>query len=661
MQTDSLIGKTLGDFTIDALIGQGGMATVYRARQVSVNRDVALKVINLQQAGLQPDFQRRFAQEAEFIAGLEHIHILPVYSYGIQEDTAYLAMRLLRGGTLKSLMQEHKILSLERAVTLFRQIGKGLAYAHSRGIVHRDIKPANVLLDENGNAYLSDFGLAKSANNADMTQTDLIVGTLAYMSPEQLRGERLDQRADIYSMGILLYEMLTGRTPFSSELGEDMVGLMYKHLEQAPPPPKSLNPDIPFEVEEVLLKALAKDRAERYYDMGEMVKALDLAVGYSASSGFYPAAASAFRNTGASTSNIKVTAEKSNLPLYVALVALVIVVILGALLVLSNRPISAESIPPHTITLGETVDWQTLTPDDAMLKLAQQKLGETGFVAVVMCNQDSEYHSTITREITTHLRAYNLRFTIYDSKSDGYEQRARLEEALAQGARAFILCPINYELITTPLKAIDEQNLPLASFTPFDQNYGGVYTAQQGSNFEMGNKIGIYAGEYIRDERDGQAKVVVLGFPEMEAIVERANGIKEGLLDRAPSAEIVAEVVGGTRDFGYESIKQLLAEGVDFDTIVSINDAGSLGAIKALEEAGVAPDAVNVFSIDAEELALRYMREGTYMRGSLEVGRSATARGVSDMTVHMLAGQTVSEIINVPLGDVIDTSNLPPR
>ena len=661
MQTDPLIGQTFGDFVIEERLGAGGMATVYRAKQTSVNRDVALKVINLKQTGLQPDFQRRFAQEAEFIASLEHIHILPVYSYGIQGDVAYLAMRLLRGGSLKDMLHNGEAMPIDRAVAIFRQVAKGLAYAHSKGIVHRDIKPANVLLDENGNAYLSDFGLAKSTKGGDLTQADMIVGTLTYMSPEQLRGERLDQRADVYSMGIMLYEMLTGKPPFSNELGEDLIGVMYKHLEALPPPLKLANPLIPYEVEEVVLKALEKDRTARFFDMGEMVKALDHAIGISVSSGFYPVAASTFRNVGSSNSatiSAPHPAPQSLISHRVLLLALVVALLaLGAGLtaLLLNRP---QPIQPHTIRIGESAEWTDLIPTNEQINLARQRLGQDGFIALIMCNQTSEYHTTITREISTRLRGYGLATRVYDSRSDGYEQRLRFEEALTAQAKGFIVCPLDIEQIQQPLRAIEEAKLPLAAFTPFDQNYGGVYTAQQGSNYDMGYKVGRYAGQFISEQRNGQARVVMLVFPEMQAIVERANGLREGLLETAPQAEVVAEVVGGTRELGRSSVARLLADGLEFDAILSINDAGSLGAVEALEAANVPDDAVDIFSIDAEELALRYIRDGRYMRGSLEVGRANTGQAVSDAIVRMLAGATLAEAIRVPLGEVIDINVL---
>jgi serine/threonine protein kinase len=214
-QLDQLVGRQVGDFSIEERIGRGGMSVVYRAHQHSVNRDVALKVIVLNPD--EDEFRRRFAQEAKLVATLEHIHILPIYDYGIIEgDIAYLAMRLLRGGSLSQLLTEGP-LTLDQTADIFTQIGRGLAYAHRRNVIHRDLKPSNIMLDDADNAYLTDFGLAKLVGeNVDMTKSGNIVGTPAYMAPEQLRGDSVDHRSDIYSMGVVLYHMLTGQAPFES-------------------------------------------------------------------------------------------------------------------------------------------------------------------------------------------------------------------------------------------------------------------------------------------------------------------------------------------------------------------------------------------------------------------------------------------------------------
>lgn len=652
--TGRLIGRTLGgDFTIIERIGQGGMATVYRAHQRSVRRDVALKVLDFNEETLIDDtFKERFANEAAFIAALEHIHILPVHAYGIDDNHAYLAMRLLRGGSLKELLRDGDPLPLERAAMLFEQIAKGLAYAHSKGIIHRDLKPGNILLDENNNAYLTDFGLAKLADSdADLTKEDKVVGTLWYMSPEQISGAKLDHRADIYSMGILLFHMVTGRVPFRNEGGEDMISVMYKHLREAPPNPLALNPLISERLSQIILRALAKDPEERYQNMGEMAIEVSEALGLSASQS-YPTVASALYRTDPLMQMPHLQRRRW----VIAVVIASLVVGIGLLALLPR--INLADVPTFTVQQGVEADWDELEPTEQQVALAQQRLGEDGFIAVSACDLGSEYHATLNREISQRLTDYDLAHQVLDSAADSNQQRIQIEQALLNGAQGLILCVLNYEFIDETLRSMDERDLPIVIESTSDETYGGVITSNIQSDFAMGQAAGRYAGQLIRDELGGEADVVVLSFDDADNIVIRADGLEAGVLENAPNAEFVARVDGGTQEFGYQSMRELLAEGIPFDVIVSINDAGAYGAVQALEEAGIEPGQVMIVSIDAERLATQYIRDGYYFRGSLTVGRRATAISTSDVMTQMLAGASVPEIITIPTGTIITVETL---
>ena len=264
-------GQMLGPYRIINQVGRGGMATVYKAYQPSVDRYVAVKVLPSQLAESR-EFATRFQQEARIIARLEHPHILPVFDYGESDGVAYFVMRFMDAGTLKEKMIEGRPLPLDVIDKLFTQLAEALSYAHSRGVVHRDLKPANVLIDSHENIFLTDFGIAKLLESASprLTQTDAIMGTPAYISPEQAQGNPVDQRSDIYSLGIILYEMVTGSVPFTAETP---LAVLFKHISDPLPPPSLVKPDIPASIEQVLLKALAKDPKDRFATATEFMAA----------------------------------------------------------------------------------------------------------------------------------------------------------------------------------------------------------------------------------------------------------------------------------------------------------------------------------------------------------------------------------------------------
>ncbi|MCZ2123294.1 MAG: serine/threonine protein kinase [Anaerolineales bacterium] len=263
-------GQMLGTYRIIEQIGEGGMASVYKAYQVSMDRNVAIKVLPGQLAE-SPEFVKRFQQEARIIARLEHPYILPVFDYGEENGIAYFVMRYLEAGTLKDKMQAGQ-LSLKEIDKIFMQLTDALGYAHGQGIVHRDLKPANVLVDSTGHIFLTDFGIAKLLESASprLTQTDAILGTPAYISPEQAAAGPIDQRSDIYSLGVILYEMVAGRVPF---VADTPLAVILKHLNEPLPLPSIVKPDIPMFVEQTIIKALAKDPKDRYATTAEFAAA----------------------------------------------------------------------------------------------------------------------------------------------------------------------------------------------------------------------------------------------------------------------------------------------------------------------------------------------------------------------------------------------------
>jgi serine/threonine protein kinase/sugar lactone lactonase YvrE len=269
------IGKRIGAYQIVEQIGQGGMATVFKAYQPSMDRYVAIKILPSHFTE-DESFVGRFTQEARTLARLEHPHILPVHDYGEQEGITYLVMRYVQAGTLKDLIAREGPMALEEAARILGQVGRALDYAHSQGVVHRDIKPSNVLVDQRGDTFLTDFGIAKLvAETAQFTASGAIIGTPAYMAPEQGMGKPADARCDIYSLGVVLYELVTGRVPFEAETP---LAVLLKHVNDPLPLPRQIKPDLPAAVERVILKAMAKAPEDRFQSAQEMVDALTAAV-----------------------------------------------------------------------------------------------------------------------------------------------------------------------------------------------------------------------------------------------------------------------------------------------------------------------------------------------------------------------------------------------
>jgi serine/threonine protein kinase len=270
---EDLTGKQLGQYKIVSALGEGGMAAVYKAYQESMDRYVALKILPRHFAA-DPEFVGRFEHEAKVIARLQHLHILPVHDYGTAEGYTYIVMPYVETGTLRDLLHGEP-LRLEQIRKIISQVGKALHHAHSQGMVHRDVKPTNILIDQDGNCLLTDFGITKVVEGTtQFTQTGAILGTPAYMSPEQITGQVLDGRSDIYSLGIILYEMATGRAPYRAETPP---AIFVKHLHDSLPAPRTFNQELPESVERVILKALAKDPKDRYSTAIELATAVERA------------------------------------------------------------------------------------------------------------------------------------------------------------------------------------------------------------------------------------------------------------------------------------------------------------------------------------------------------------------------------------------------
>jgi eukaryotic-like serine/threonine-protein kinase len=261
-----------GRYELDGVVGRGGMAEVYRARDIRLDRIVAIKTLRTDLARDQT-FQARFRREAQSAASLNHPSIVAVYDTGEDMTSGvpvpYIVMEYVDGRTVRDLLQEGHRLLPERSLEIIDGVLRALEYSHQAGIVHRDIKPGNVMVTRNGDIKVMDFGIARAMSDAQatMTQTAQVIGTAQYLSPEQARGERVDARSDLYSAGCLLYELLTGRPPFT---GDSPVAIAYQHVRENPIPPSRIDPDIPLWADAIVLKAMAKAPADRYQSAAEM-------------------------------------------------------------------------------------------------------------------------------------------------------------------------------------------------------------------------------------------------------------------------------------------------------------------------------------------------------------------------------------------------------
>jgi serine/threonine protein kinase len=263
---------TIGRYELVSELGRGAMGVVYKATDPVLGRSVAIKTINmsLEREGIE-NYEARFYQEARAAGGLSHPNIVTIYDVGKNGDIAYMAMEFVEGVELRDLLASGRPLPVAQAISIAAQVAEGLAYAHERGIVHRDIKPPNIMVTPAGGVKIADFGIARMRASESLTQTGMMLGSPKYMSPEHVLGKRADQRGDIFSLGIILHEMLTGSAPFG---GENVTALMYQIVNLTPPAPSLRNREVPELLDYVVAKMLAKSLEERYQNAAELASDL---------------------------------------------------------------------------------------------------------------------------------------------------------------------------------------------------------------------------------------------------------------------------------------------------------------------------------------------------------------------------------------------------
>jgi serine/threonine-protein kinase len=262
----------LGRYLIQSELGRGAMGVVYKATDSVLERTVAVKTVNITlEREYAEKYEQRFYQEAKAAGGLNHPNIVTIHDVGKAGDVVFMAMEYIEGVELRTLIGEGRPLRVAQAVSIAAQVAEGLAYAHQRGVVHRDVKPANIMVVANGPVKITDFGIARMRGSGDLTQTGTLLGSPKYMSPEQVIGKRADQRSDIFSLGVILYEMLCGTAPFN---GENVTALMYQIVNFVPPAPSSINSAVPPMLDLIVAKMLAKPLEGRYQDAAELARDL---------------------------------------------------------------------------------------------------------------------------------------------------------------------------------------------------------------------------------------------------------------------------------------------------------------------------------------------------------------------------------------------------
>ena len=282
MATDHLIGRTFGKYRVVEQIGRGGMAEVYKAYQPGLDRYVAIKVMH-SFLSEDKDFLARFQREAKLVASMRHPNIVQVHDFDVESGLSYMVMEFIDGETLKARLQkleaQNQWIPIDEAVQLTLAVGSALKYAHRLGMVHRDVKPANVMVDKHGGVILTDFGIAKifaGGAQTQLTATGAMVGTPSYMSPEQGMGQPGDERSDIYSLGVMFYQFVTGRLPFEADTP---LAVVIKHINDPLPMPRQANPEVPEPIERIILKTMAKNPDDRYQHVGDMLNDLKRATG----------------------------------------------------------------------------------------------------------------------------------------------------------------------------------------------------------------------------------------------------------------------------------------------------------------------------------------------------------------------------------------------
>ncbi len=636
-RVDTLNGRRIDDYVIEAEISRRPLSSIYRATQLSVNRGVALKIFHVDDSEPRREkFLRSFMRDAQVIATLEHIRIVPVYDYGlVGEAEAYVVMRLLRGSLAEQI--KNAPLPYADAIDIFLQVAAGLAYAHSRGVLHGDLKPDNILVDEFGNAYLSDFGIGHLEQVAfDGDNPADPINKAVYDAPETLRGQPYDAYADQYSLAAVLYHLLTGHPPVRQKA--------VTAPDETPPSPPSIagaNPAVPPDIENIVLRALSAEPEQRFPTVHAMATALSTASG---------------RSLGTST-ELRLPATSAPTRLRMGRSTLLIVFILLLMIGMIAMVVAKNGTrQTPTVLAGARGTSNSALPSADDVERARAVLGDHGFIAFVACSTETE----TGRERVTRLRqgaeSYGLRFRVYDSAMDRYKQLTQLERSQLDGASALIVCTLDTDVLNNSLAAIQQANLPLVFMAPYTPSFGGVMLDTD--NYALGMKAGAFAGQILKDEHQGQGNVVMLTYPDTGSMIDRARGITDQLNAVAPGATLLGTYPATTPALAAKAVTSLLRQGQHIDLICAVSDAAAEGAVEALKAAGIPPDTVAIVSINGEQQARNLIAAGQYLRGSVNVDQTMASQMAIDATVRLLAGDTLPQTLDYAPGELVTRDTL---
>ncbi len=483
-------------------------------------------------------------------------------------------------------------------------------------------------------AKLSDVG-------HEITEPGTMVGTALYVSPEQVRGTNIDTRTDIYSLGIILYEMVTGQPPFKTA-NLNLLATLYKIEYEQPTPPSELNPNISPALEHVILQALHKEPRERFFDVQEMADALNAIPDISLQSHSF-----VLPSLPRAVAPIKLMRRyRYMLGTVLALCILMMIVLIGN----STYDQFHISILPLVPNSRGGID--DVIPTSLEIAQAQRWLGNQGFIAYVTCGLDTQSQASRAREMRDFAENYGVNYRVYNSALDSYKQLTLIEQARIEGARAIILCPLQPSILTDSLTSMDTVGIPYVLTDIIPETTGGIMLDED--NLDLGRLAGDSVAERFIKTGQTQPNVLILDYPDYSFSDERAQGFIDALTTRLPSAQIIArDPVAATRAQSQSSVADLISNGRDIDAVFSITDTGAYGTVTALDDAGIAPQTVMVASIGGESVALDYIFKDYYLAISVDVAREAGSHAALDALVKRLGGGDTPQIVNLPSGIVI--------